>query len=922
MPLTVGSFTTIGGFLCLQFVKSEMLKDLGLFAAFSLVGASLCSLIFLPHLITSAEEDKRTSPPALSWIDKLAGWRPEHNKIIIGVIVLLTLVFGYTAQYVSFEPDMMRMNFMNDRLKKADTSLNKINAYSLQSVYLISTGNHLDDALLKNERATAVTEQLKQKGIVNKYSGVSSFILSKDLQKEKIRRWNTYWTTEKKQLLLASLRAEGQALKYNARAFEPFSVLLNKKYEPANDSVVSIIRKNFLDDYITETPGKASVITLVKITPQHRQLLYDAFENNTGTTVIDKQYLTGRFVEIINADFGSIALMSSILVFVVLLITYGRIELTLVSFIPMFISWIWILGIMGILGITFNIVNIIISALIFGLGDDYSLFIMDGLLQEYKTGKKNLASYKSSILLSAITTIAGLGVLIFAKHPALRSIALIAIIGILCVVVIGQLLIPFLFNFLIKNRIRHHRFPWTFSGLFKSAFAFSYFAAGSVVVALAALIFVKLYPFNRERGKLIYHTILSSFARSLMYIMPNVKKTIVNPLKEDFSTPAVIICNHSSSLDVLLAMMLHPKIILFINKRVWNLPFVGFVVRMADFFPTTENAEEGLATITERVKQGYSVVVFPEGTRSEDGTIKRFHKGAFYVAEKLQLDILPILIHGTGYALSKDDFLVKDGAVTLSFLPRIKYNDDIFGKGYTARTKSISRYFKASFEVLRKQAEQPAYYNEQLRYNYIYKGPVLEWYMRIKVRLEKNYRLFNDLLPEKGSILDIGCGYGFMPYMMHFTAPQRIITGIDYDEQKIATASHCFSKNENIRFEHADVTEYPFEAYDAIVMMDILHYLQPDQQKFVIEKCIRSIKPGGLIIIRDGNKDLGKRQRVTALTEVFSTEIFGFNKTSGKGLFFLSGSMIKEIAAAHGMECREIDETTYTSNIIFVLKHA
>ena len=128
--------------------------------------------------------------------------------------------------------------------------------------------------------------------------------------------------------------------------------------------------------------------------------------------------------------------MVSLLVFFVLLLTYGRIELALVSFIPMVIAFIWILGIMGIAGLQFNIVNIILSALIFGLGDDYSLFIMDGLLQEYKTGKKNLSSYKSSIVLSAVTTLAGLGVLIFARHPALRSIALISITGILSVVLI------------------------------------------------------------------------------------------------------------------------------------------------------------------------------------------------------------------------------------------------------------------------------------------------------------------------------------------------------------------------------------------------------------------------------------------------------------------------------------------------------
>jgi 1-acyl-sn-glycerol-3-phosphate acyltransferase len=458
--------------------------------------------------------------------------------------------------------------------------------------------------------------------------------------------------------------------------------------------------------------------------------------------------------------------------------------------------------------------------------------------------------------------------------------------------------------------------------MLKSVFAFSYFASGSVVVALAALIFVKLNPFNnKEKGKLVYHTILSKFVWSLMYIMPNVKKRIINPLKEDFSTPAVIICNHQSSLDVLLAMMLNPKIILFINKRVWNLPFVGFVVRMADFFPTTENTEEGLDKIRNRVKQGYSVVVFPEGTRSEDGQMKRFHKGAFYVAEKLQLDILPVLIHGTSYALSKDDFLLKDGKVTLSYLPRIKPEDTSFGTGYAVRTKNISHYFKDSFEILRKQTEQPAYFNEQLLYNYIYKGPVLEWYMRIKVKMEKNYRVFNDLLPQTGNILDIGCGYGFMSYMLHFVSPRRTITGLDYDEQKIATANHCFSKAASINFVHADVMEFTFETYDAIVMMDILHYLQPEQQKIVIEKCIRHIKPGGLIIIRDGNKDLAKRQKGTELTEKFSTEIFGFNKTSG-GLYFLSGSTIKEIAASHQMECSEMDESTYTSNIIFVLKHA
>ena len=408
----------------------------------------MCRLfIFLPHFIASKKEQAAHSVNEFSWIDKIASYRPEYNKYLVLIILVLTIVFAYWAKNVSFESDLQNMNFMSTKLKASEKELNKINQYALQSVYLVTEGKTLNDALINNEKLVSEIEKLQQQDIVKKYSGVSSLIISDSLQKIRIAKWKQYWTEEKKQSVLTTLYTEGAVLKFNASAFDNFKLLLNKNYELVNGDELATVRKNFLDDYITEKPGKATVVTLVKTIPGKRQAVYKAFEKEEHVTVLDKQYLTSRFVEIINSDFTSIALMTSLLVFFVLLLMYGRIELTLVSFIPMFISWVWILGIMGMAGIQFNIINIIVSALIFGLGDDYSLFIMDGLLQEYKTGKKNLSSFKSSIILSAVTTIVGLGVLIFAKHPALKSIALISIIGIVCVVVMAQILIPYYFLF-------------------------------------------------------------------------------------------------------------------------------------------------------------------------------------------------------------------------------------------------------------------------------------------------------------------------------------------------------------------------------------------------------------------------------------------------------------------------------------------
>lgn len=921
LPLTVGSFTTIGGFLCLEFAESDILKDLGLFSAFSLIGASLCSLIFLPQFITTKKEQKEHKIILLSWIDKVASYNPEYNKFIVIGILALTVVFAYTAGNVGFESDLLRMNYMPDRLKLAEDKLNKINEFSLQSVYLVTEGKTLNEALENNEKLVAKIEQMKEKNIVKKYSGISSFIISDSLQRARIKAWSAYWTPEKKRQLLVTLRKEGLAQGYKTTAFDNFSQLLDKDFQLADEGATARIRKTFLDDFITEKPGRSSIVTLVKVASENKAAVYKAFENDPNSTVVDKQYLTAKFVDIINSDFTRIAVMSSLLVFSVLLLTYGRFELTMVSFIPMFISWIWILGIMAILGIQFNIINIIISALIFGLGDDYSLFIMDGLLQEYKTGKKNLSSFKSSIFLSAITTIAGLGVLIFAKHPALRSIALISIIGISCVVLMAQILIPFLFNILIKNRVQKKQFPWTLSGFLLTIFSFAYFVLGSILLTITGLLFGRLNPMKKVKRKLIYHTIISGFVRSMIYLMANVKKRVINDAKEDFSRPAIIICNHQSFLDSQVIIMLHPKLILFTNKWVWNSPVFGGVVRLADYYPIEQGAEPSIDLLADRVKEGYSIVVFPEGTRSRDESIGRFHKGAFYLAEKLNLDILPIIIEGTGYTITKGDFLLKNGRITLKFLPRIKPDDTRYGVGYSERAKKISRYFREEFRSLCDTTQQTAYFRERLIYNYLYKGPVLEWYMRIKTRLEKNYQPIHELLPVQGKFLDIGCGYGFMSYMLQFVSPQREITGIDYDEEKIETANNCFSKNERINFEATDVMDYTFEEYDAIILADMLHYLLPDQQTELIEKCIRHLRPGGTILIRDGNKDMVAKHKGTKLTEFFSTKVVGFNKTSGKGLSFISGKQVELLAKKNGMRCEIIDSTKYTSNIFFILKH-
>ena len=134
-------------------------------------------------------------------------------------------------------------------------------------------------------------------------------------------------------------------------------------------------------------------------------------------------------VEALNEDFDTIGLVCSIIVFLFLILSFKSFSLAVVAFLPLAVSWIWIEGIMGLTGLSFNIVNIILATFIFGMGDDYTIFITEGLVYERRTGKKILHSFKNAVVLSALIMFIGIGVLAFAKHPAMRSLGLVTVIG-------------------------------------------------------------------------------------------------------------------------------------------------------------------------------------------------------------------------------------------------------------------------------------------------------------------------------------------------------------------------------------------------------------------------------------------------------------------------------------------------------------
>ena len=195
-----------------------------------------------------------------------------------------------------------------------------------------------------------------------------------------------------------------------------------------------------------------------------------------------------------------------------------------------------------------------------------------------------------------------------------------------------------------------------------------------------------------DENKRKYHHILQRRAHFVINHVPGTTFTYSNPLGETFETPSVIICNHQSHLDLMAAMMLTPRLVILTKKWVWHNPFYGIIIRYADFFPIGDT-EDVLQNVTKMIGKGYSVMIFPEGTRSTDCHIQRFHRGAFYLAEKLHLDIIPVFIKGFGKVLPKQSYHLHQGHMSLEVLPRIHRSDPAWTCDYRDMTKRLHQIY-------------------------------------------------------------------------------------------------------------------------------------------------------------------------------------------------------------------------------------
>ncbi len=454
-PVWLGCLTTIGSFAGLIFIQTDLLRDFGLFAAFAILGTTLFSLTYLPLLLTKRKSKFPT------FIDRINAYSFDRNKPLIVTIVVVTVICvgAYLKEGTRFDADMHNLGYLEKMTEHSENLLREKTYTGDKQKYFASKGKTMEEALEHFAILDHKLDSLQELGLVKSYTHTNQIFVPLNKQQERIKAWKNHWTAEKQTTVKKLIAETAPQADLNADAFDTFFESTEKDYNPNALYEAGIIPSGYQSTLMERSyDGNYLIFTYVRcLNDSVRSAesdyirICDAVAQNPNLLVLDTYYYTTDTLLQMSNDFNVLQWLSMAFVFVVLLVSFRfNIKNTLLGFLPIILSWLIVLGAMVIFNVQFNLISIIISTFIFGIGVDYSIFVMNGLTDG---NNQKLNYHKTAIFFSAVTLIVTVSSMLIAQHPAIKSVGFSTLVGLLSAVVLSYVLQPAIYRWLHRKKV-------------------------------------------------------------------------------------------------------------------------------------------------------------------------------------------------------------------------------------------------------------------------------------------------------------------------------------------------------------------------------------------------------------------------------------------------------------------------------------
>ena len=461
-PVLLGCLTTIGSFAGLLFVKTDLLRDFGLFAAFAILGTTLFSLAYLPQLLRPTQALPKGG--MLGYLNRCQSSnylskRPLLRRGLGGLfaVVIIVCIGAFIIGGTRFDADMHNLGYDHPLTEYSEQLLREKTYTNDKTKYFASQGRTMEEAIENFALLDRKLDSLQRLGLVKSYTRTNQVFVPLRQQQERIETWKQYWTDERLAQVRLLIAQTAPQAGLNAEAFRPFFEAATRDYQP--DSLYgaglippgyqsTLTEQSYGGDYLVFTSVRCQNDS-VRSSESDYMRICDAIAKEPNLLVLDTYYYTTDTLNEMSEDFNLLQWLSMAFVLVVLWLSFHfNWRHTLLAFAPILLSWLIVLGVMVLFDVQFNLISIIISTFIFGIGVDYSIFIMHGLTSKDST----LNYHKTAIFLSAVVLITTVCSMLIAQHPAIRSVGFTTLVGLLAAVILSYFLQPAIYRWLNKEK--------------------------------------------------------------------------------------------------------------------------------------------------------------------------------------------------------------------------------------------------------------------------------------------------------------------------------------------------------------------------------------------------------------------------------------------------------------------------------------
>ena len=896
-PISVGVITTLAAFLVMMTSPMHGYQQLGMLGAIGVVFSAGFALVILPLLVPVAKKSGQPPLWLTAWWEKYFRWESRRRLWLVLFVVVLTVAMAFGAKRLRFEGDIAKLNGISDSTRSDDALIQNTWGNALGMTMVVVRGKTQEEALAQNDRAFEVLS--RDTNVASAFS-LSSVCPAPETQLANLKRWREFWTAERRVALRETLDKTGGELGFRAEAFAKFWQSVEGERPLLT---LDMFQGTPLEKALTERAALATndnaISTLVKLKNRDeaaklRLIMPDAI-------VLDGKGLADHIAGLAKVGLNRFALWTGVFVAVLLFLTLGSVELVLITLLPLAIGLLWTFGLMGWLGLPIDLMNSIFVIFVIGVGEDYAVFLVTSKLDEWRGQSSHAAANSASVLVSALTTIFGFGVMVIANHPVLFSMGVTVLIGMGFAFLATLIVVPISMDLLLfRNPPRGAPRWWH---LLATVWCGLYLLASQTFVFVMMRPFLKLIsPTTADRRLRQLSQIAMKF---LVKSFPFGRADYQKFSDETFNRPAIVISNHQSAVDVLAAFIVSSDICMTVKKRVYDTPIFGVACKCLGHVPIESGQPEAtLELCRQRLNAGLSLHFFPEGTRSPDSFVQRFHRGAFELAVELKQDILPVVLCDTNCVMPRDAYWFEPFHATVRALPRVTPQNFDYSLGVVALMKHCETLVRDGLQEQLDEANTPRIVRRKINRLYRYQGKYVEEFVRWKMKLDTVFLALDEVVPRRAHVLDLGCGYGMATHWLATFTDTRTFWGVDYDEDKIRVAQRSAPESPRIEFTHGDLLTCDYPPCDAVLLLDVLHYWTAEKQLAILTKARQALRPGGLLVLRDGARSETAAHRKIHRWEEFATRM-GMNRTK-EGLHFQTQAELEAMLQRAGFVRWEI----------------